>query len=215
MNYITEKWLREQMITVEPPKESRSIYDWLNGPDESLLDKGEIRWLLAHTFTGLVWGRREADGWHLSSELNEDSADEIFPRLDTGTVLHLRLFGKKGEIYIWRDGERLRGRAIFDESENLIEAHQQAETHILWGTKGEVKDKFTVLSDGQQKLMHAFPLPLPEQAFGGFHRPARLHLRHYITRHEETGLARIALTRLYDVSYEEPSVKQKEASNGA
>jgi len=215
MIYQTEQQLREKIEPVMPPAAETTFPAWLNALDENLVARGGLRWLLAHTFTGVVWGRRDEDGWHLSDGLNESEADETFPRLNPESLLHLRIFGPKGEIYIWHDGSELRGRAIVDDSEALNEDIHLAEEHILWGTSGEVQGDFTILRDGQQKMMHAFPLPLPDAAFGGFHRPARLQLRHYITRHEATGLARITLTRLYDLAYAESSLKKKEASHGA
>ncbi|MFQ5421546.1 MAG: CRISPR-associated protein Csx19, partial [Anaerolineae bacterium] len=124
----------------------------------------------------------------------------------------MRIFGKKGELFIWRDSDRLRGRAIFDESEQLP-PYCQTETHILWGTNGQPENGFTILTDGSQRLLHAFPLLVPQEAFGPFRRPTQLLLRHYVTRHEETGMARITMSRLYDLDYEKP--KKKEGKNGS
>lgn len=169
----------------------------------SLQTPGTAQWLLAHTYTGVVWGRAENGRWLLSPN-----------NLQTETVLQLRLFSENGETFFWRDESGWWQRTI-DDSQGL--GDYQDETQILWGTaRQSLGNGFTRLSDGAQGLVHDFPLPIPEEYFDQnrhLHRPARLFLRHYIAKNGETGLARISHSRLLRVSYE--GMKEKENGSQA
>lgn len=78
------------------------------------------------------------------------------------------------------------------------------EQQILWGTSGEECDTFTLLRDGEQGLRHAVPLTGLAPMFGydgaARRRPVRLRVRHYIDSDRDTGVARLALSRLVDIA---------------
>lgn len=151
----------------------------------------DLNWLLAHTYDGVVWGRRDEEDWHLSSDLIDES-----PPLEREVLEQLRLFGENGELFVWRDDAGLHGRQITDGAGNETLDYMN-ETQILWGTFGEKLDnQFTRLEDGAQGLVHAVPLEIPPSAFGNSRRPVRLVVRHYITRDQNTGLGRITRSRL-------------------
>ena len=171
-------------------------------------DKGRIKlWLLAQTYAGIVWGRMDEDGWHLSGDLGDE-----YPPLKIDSLLELRIFNPTGEILVWRDGAGLHGRFIADDEE--VSLPHRDETQILWGTRGEpVGNQFTRMTDGDQKLLHAVPLAVPSAAEGPWWRPLRLKVRHYITRDEETGLARITLSRLVNLEVEH--FNRREVGNGS
>src|SRR5690606_24322552 len=154
----------------------------------------EYEWLLAHLYSGVVWGRREADSWKLSSGLVASS-----PPLDASALLQLRVFGDRGEIFVWRSGGQLYAREIVEEGEELRDCLDEA--HVVWGSKGQsLGNGFTRLEDGEEGLVHAVPLPLGAFDARSF-RPVRLHVRHYLVRDDETGLARIGSSRLRTLTY--------------
>ena len=171
----------------EPP--SSDLIAWLNKqPDK-------FEWLIAHTYNEIVWGRRVAAQWHLSSDLSPNN-----PLLTGNDLLEMRLFGLTGEQFIWRTSQGLQARTLLDEGKHL-EVYD--EEQIVWGTHGQrINEHFTKLIDGQQGLVSIVPLPLEQWHYNKEEtfRPVRLHVRHYITAHKETGLARITLSRLMHVT---------------
>jgi CRISPR-associated protein (TIGR03984 family) len=61
----------------------------------------------------------------------------------------------------------------------------------------QVRDKFTLVSDGSQGLRHAVPLQNIEfNKTEKLYRPLYLVVRNYIDYDQQTGLARIYLSRL-------------------
>jgi CRISPR-associated protein (TIGR03984 family) len=72
------------------------------------------------------------------------------------------------------------------------------ESQILYGTQGKEREGFTLLSDGSQGLRHAVPLTGITFDKEGKKRPVRLLVHHYIT-YDDTGIARISLSRLVDL----------------
>lgn len=176
-----------------PPASDEDMVSWLDSLPVALFDGQDKTWLLAHTYGGIVWGRRDATGWHLSSEL-----DPALPQLSVDRLLELRVFNRNGEVYVWRDGQKLRARMIMDGT-MAPELYQQ-ECQVLWGTAGEpMADGFTKMTDGEQSLMYVVPLDIPPPAYGSYKRPLRLELHHYITRDPATGLARLAMSRLVNL----------------
>ncbi|MCB9422746.1 MAG: TIGR03984 family CRISPR-associated protein [Ardenticatenaceae bacterium] len=177
---VTIQKVQTEMTTAK--KLTLPVVDWL------AKQGSPYRWLLAHTFDGIIWGRLDVGGWQLSSGMLPSS-----PQFIQAELLELRLFGATSEAYVWRDGADLYYRTILDGSGVSYDYYD--ETYILWGTSSKpAKNDFTILSDGAQGLRHAVPfkINMPE----GNGRPARLIMRHYIERHKETGLARIKMSRL-------------------
>lgn len=167
--------------------------------------KAPYKWLLAHTYQGVIWGRRDPDGWQLSSRLIPNS-----PPLETHTLLELRLFAETAELYIWRDGTTFRQRIIQDDSGSNYGFYD--EPCLLWGTKGQNLDHtFCQLEDGSQGLAHAVPLPLGSFDAGNV-RLVSLIVRQYVERDPGTGLARVVMSRLVDLAYDQK--KLTEVKNG-
>ncbi|MEZ4644804.1 MAG: CRISPR-associated protein Csx19 [Chloroflexota bacterium] len=177
---VTIQKVQTEMATAK--KLTLPMADWLSKQGSP------FRWMLAHTFDGVIWGRLEASNWVLSSGMIPGS-----PQLNQAALLELRLFGEKGEAYVWRDGADLYYRTILDGNGASYDYYD--ETCILWGTTSKpAKNDFTILSDGVQGLRHAVPfkITMPE----GNSRLAKMVMRHYIERHKETGLAHIKMSRL-------------------
>lgn len=155
------------------------VMDWL------AKQRDPYQWLLAHTYDGVIWGKLDDAGWQFSNS-NLLEADEL---------LELRLFGATKECYLWRDGSQLRFRTITDEAGDKIDCYD--EPRILWGTDGEdAENGFTKLWDGSQGMVQSVPIAFTKLQFTGNGRPAKLIMRHYIEKDDDTGLARVTLSRL-------------------
>lgn len=184
-----------QDLAITPLEEPHGdLTAWLDA--QAVAHKLDLTWLLAHSYSGVIWGKRVDGEWRLS----HNAAPDVSPPLAVETLLELRAFGDDAELYIWRD-ERLRAR-FFREPANLPEDTYYDEAQILWGTKGNaLDDVFTLVWDGSQGMRHAVPLLVNEDVFGSDdYRPLRLHVRHYLGRHAATGLAGVWLSRLVTLS---------------
>lgn len=193
--------------TVDPlpaPEASADLLAWLGKEGREQLT---LKFLLATTYDGVVWGKRNSSVWTLS-----DGAGT----LPAASLLELRAFGPEDEIFVWRDAEGLRARHRHDRGGK--ERDSLVETQLLWGTeparKGKAPDGFTALQDGDAGLKHAPPLVFDDSHFNGIgHRPARLYIRHYIERDDNTGIARIDDSRLIDLTV--VPAPQKEEKDGS
>jgi CRISPR-associated protein (TIGR03984 family) len=181
--------------------------------------------LLAHCYDGVVWGKRGESRWVLSSEL----APDISPPLLPTTLMQARVFGEAGELFVWREGAKFYGRRVTTGGAEGQLLDYLTEAHWLWGTRQDRGDAtqdekldqagFTLLADGAQGLRHVAPLVVPDDYFERESassareprwRPVRLQVEHYIFRDEETGLARVGLSRLVKLDSEPAPVKLKE-----
>ena len=91
-----------------PPVEGSDLLLWLAGSEAeggARRDAG-LKWLLATTFSEVVWGRRDGDAWRLSNE----AATLPAATLPAATLLELRAFGDDGEVFVWREAAGLRAR---------------------------------------------------------------------------------------------------------
>ncbi|RUS98583.1 CRISPR-associated protein [Dulcicalothrix desertica PCC 7102] len=163
------------------------IKQWL----EELAETHNLRFLLAHAEDGVIWGEFR-DGKLVTS----DSAFSYLPKLRLLTLQQCRAFGTNAEVMLWQSDEGLNGRFI--EDKHITKEDYIPENQILWGTQAdEVSNGFTLVSDGSQGLRHAVPLTnINFDKSQKLHRPLRLSVRHYVTTDEQTGIARIYLSRL-------------------
>ncbi|MBD1847416.1 TIGR03984 family CRISPR-associated protein [Cyanobacteria bacterium FACHB-63] len=164
--------------------QDETLHRWL----EQQADQYQLCYLLAHAEDGIIWGHFPESRLRIAHNVFPE-----FPPLRLSTLQQCRIFSEFGEILLWRDQMTLRSRLILqDASTEWIEEDQ-----ILWGTSGEVKEDFTKLQDGQQGLNHA--VPRTDIVFREGHRPVRLRIRHYVCYDEDTGVARIYLSRLVNL----------------
>lgn len=175
---------------IDAPTNSE-IKQWLQEQAEIY----NLRFVLAHAEDGVIWGEFR-DGQLVTS----DSAFCHLPKLHLFTLQQCRAFGAHAEVMLWQNDEGLKARVIKDD--NITEENYILEKQILWGTQqDETCNGFTLVSDGAQGLRHAVPLiNINFDKSQKLYRPLRLNVRHYITTDEETGLARINLSRLVNLT---------------
>jgi CRISPR-associated protein (TIGR03984 family) len=157
----------------------------------------EMLWLLAHADDGVIWGKRQDDGTLLlSSDVYSDPDDypSVAVPLRAVTLQQARVFGKTGELLIWRTEKGFAGRMLAD-AQMTLEALPD-EQHLLWHQGNPVnidqQTGFALLQEGQQGQRHAPPV-IPK----GRQRPA-LTVRHYVD-YDGEGQAYVALSRLVDL----------------
>ncbi len=184
-------------------KDDKSLIAWI----EKQADKYQLKYFLGHADDGVIWGKfDDNNNYQLTTAeqiFKEPAFKAEFPKLRLMTLQQCRIFGENGEILLWNIGNRWKARLIEDKSD--IEHIQKSQ--YLWGTQGEEKDGFTLLSDGSQGLKHAVPLKDINSHFSkdkqNLYRPVRLVVNHYIKYDEETGIARIFISRLVSL-YSQP-----------
>jgi CRISPR-associated protein (TIGR03984 family) len=193
-----------QVISVDTIKENddKTLINWL----QIQAKQYQLKYLLAHGEDGVIWG-------HFNDNYQLLTADTIFdkdifnidlPKLRLLTLQQCRVFGDLGEVLLWKIDKNWQARII---QENSSIEHI-SEEQILWGTQKEKgkngedgeKDGFTLLSNGSQGLKHAVPLAGFSNYFNPnqkkLYRPVRMLVKHYIKYDDETGLARIFISRL-------------------
>lgn len=174
---------------------STRLEDWL-------VDRAKehgLRWLLAHTDSGVIWGEYDpqVDNLRLSpATLSEKSLQQ------------LRLFSENAELLLWRDGSAWRWRVLADTRPDAQSstARQDCfdEPQLLWGSdQGKGADGFMRLSEGAEGQVHTPPaLPGPEKQ-AARQQPPRLALvvRHYFAA-DDDGQAYIAYSRLVRLAWQ-------------
>jgi CRISPR-associated protein (TIGR03984 family) len=180
---------------IEDAQSISDLFKWL----EEKARQYELKYLLAHADDGVIWGKfLDNQNYHLIT------SGDVFPqlaKLRLSTLQQCRAFGKNAEVMLWKVDKTWKARLINDEYLLKLKETYICEKQILWGTQPEAeKNDFTLVSDGSQGLKHAVPLPDIKDKFKEGKRPLRLTVRHYIDYDKETGVARIYLSRLVDLS---------------
>jgi CRISPR-associated protein (TIGR03984 family) len=169
------------------------LYKWLQQKVQST--EYNLKYLLAHAEDGVIWGYFDSEGNLITPTEPEELFPQCkFPLFRYETLQQGRVFGDNIEIMFWRTEDGFNAIAIQDNPNTEYITEQQ----ILWGTQAEqVRDKFTLVSDGSQGLRHAVPLQNIEfNKTEKLYRPLYLVVRNYIDYDQQTGLARIYLSRL-------------------
>lgn len=143
-----------------------------------------LTYLLAHTDDGVIWGKVNDQGQLITSA--DVFADLAIP-LRAVTVQQLRLFGKDGELLLWKNDDGFQDRLLTDSTAQTNEVEDEA--YLLWGQGKKTENGFTWMEEGAQGFYHAVPLSI------GQNQEVRLTIRHYI-QFDSNGQAHIALSRL-------------------
>lgn len=166
-----------------PKRGEEKLITWLT----TQANTHHLRWLLAHTYDGVIWGEI-------------DKADLLLNKvasLRSSTLIQCRFFSQTGELFLFRGPQGWKARLRCDGIGDTVEYLD--EQHLLWGTKAErLKNGFIRLLEGSQGIAHTLPIQTkPDQRLR-----ARLSVRHYLHEDEKSGIVRIAHSRL--VSLIEP-----------
>jgi len=167
------------------------------------LGAGGASYALIHLDDGVLWGRVDGD------KLTTPDPSEWTPKLRTVTVQQCRVFGDKGELFIWREAEgRWRGRvvieggatdvAMFEEPQILYGdmAHDGTERHEL--PPPPKKSGFTAIYEFKKGT--GIRQIVPIEAADVLKKDERviLTVRHYLTR-DNDGQARFFCSRLKSI----------------
>jgi len=178
---------------------------WVIDGTEDNVSASKVKWLLAHCHDGVTWGILKDRSWVLSSR----AFRKICPVISENNLLDLRLFGEDREILIWRTDVGFAGRCLVDNGEPDKDnpCRPDTEKWILLGDR--------MVSDADQKhqnpvgftcvgtargLRQAVPVECSEEDFTGGRWPLRLEVKHYFEQDKETGVVRVAVSRLVNLS---------------
>ncbi|MCI0389626.1 MAG: CRISPR-associated protein Csx19 [Acidobacteria bacterium] len=143
---------------------------------------------LIHLDDGVLWGRVEND------KLLVSAYKDWTPPLRTLTIQQCRLFGSKGELFIWRLAERVwRGRKVIDRPGMQVIPEEQ----LLIGNRvvaDDLPDDFTAIREESTGLRQVVPLPAKVDD----DNRVALVVRHYLSE-DEDGQAIIKCSRLVDL----------------
>lgn len=187
--------MTEASLPVEGPvdqtfTDDQALLNWV----QQQATTHQLKYLLAHAEDGVIWGKFEPDQLTTAHQVFSR-----FPALRLLTLQQCRIFGIRGEVLLWRTDPGWKSRFCSDpqDANRIIE-----ELQLLWGTQGEEKDGFTLLTDGSQGLRHAVPVTgisfQRAEARNRNHRPVRLKVHHYVD-YDEDGVAYISTSRLVDL----------------
>lgn len=137
-------------------------------------------WLLVHADDGVIWGGRTENGTvSLSSEVAAITTHypSTAVELRAKTLHQARVFGRDGELLVWRTDDGFKARKSTDGP--ALPADAWEESHLLWGERTMEAGGFTVLKEGQQGQVHAAPLRVSEGS------RAMLTVRHFVMRDDD------------------------------
>jgi CRISPR-associated protein (TIGR03984 family) len=164
---------------IEKLPENNDVRAWL---ESQMNDKRPT--LLAFADDGVIWGR-----W-VNSKLVTALGQ---PELRGKTLQQAYVFGLADEVRLFRD--ELGGwqaRRVVDTGDVIVESQ------ILWGDQSEGRQgDFLEVSEFRKGIPNQF---LPVDGVFGDEECVRLEVHHMVTYNEETGEARIALSRLAGLS---------------
>ena len=166
------------------PKSDQEVVDWLSKETSA-----ERPFLLAFADDGVIWGK-----WVDELKLAPPEFGGMLTELRAKTLQQAFVFGEQDEVRLFRDvgGNWSACRITDEKGQDALD-----EIHILWGDRIIKTEKgFVHLQDAvQQGLDQLIPLDLTKAEIDKGTVP-RLHIRHFVQYDEETGEARIFLSRL-------------------
>lgn len=167
-------------------------------------------WLLAHCFDGVTWGiwDENAFQWKTANRV----FPEISPEIRDDNLIEMRIFGKEGEILIWKADGKLCGRLLKDNADEVNGNKKYLlpleETWLLLGNRllEGAREGFSRVGSptGAEQVV---PFCLTKDDFIDGTRvvkddqwPLYLLVKHYLQQDLETGVVRIAATRLVEIA---------------
>ncbi|NOK65504.1 MAG: hypothetical protein GFH25_541182n20 [Chloroflexi bacterium AL-N10] len=186
------------VVTTLAPSTELPVQDWLT--TEAQAHQFPQGWLLAHTERGVIWGRYEPDKLTLDAAAHE-------PWLIWELLQQCRLFYADAELLLWRGPGGWQAQLRYDDDTESTTDYIDEE-QLLWGNES-VSDEtrgFLPVREGLRGIRHTPPIkqmpktPSESEDLREYRRQrARLRVRHYLQTDTDTGLVRIAHSRLVDV----------------
>jgi CRISPR-associated protein (TIGR03984 family) len=170
----------DQTQSLQTPEDDKKVVAWLTGHAK------EHSFLLAFADDGVIWGKSENEKWITSY----DAFGKPFSELRGETLLEAFAFGESDQVHLYRDGEKWIANRVVDAGEMVVESQ------LLWGDEAiKIQKGFTHLHDKvQQSMDQALPLTVKDEEL--ITKAPRLTIHHFIETDENTGEARIFLSRL-------------------
>jgi CRISPR-associated protein (TIGR03984 family) len=193
----------------DAPKANENVREWIAQKMKELAqrvaDTNGMTYLLAHADDGVIWGKFANGEFHTSDEVDPNRAEprkRISPVLDGITLQQAFLFNTACEIRLFHD-ELGNWQARKIDDSGVGEDDCIDELQILWGDDekavNDLGNDFTHVRDKrQQGLDHILPIKITDDDLRKNLR-ARLRVRHFIEADENTGEARIGLSRLVNL----------------
>lgn len=166
---------------------------WLVETAAGFLGAGNVKYALIHADDGVLWGL--VTGNQL---IIPDSSDWT-PPLRSITIQQCRIFGDKGELFIWREAEdQWRGRVVIEDTNVAYEKIEEAQ--ILYGNQVNSLQAapagFTPIFEKTTGIRQIVPIAITQDQFEK--KRVTLIVRHYLAADQE-GQAIIPLSRLVSV----------------
>jgi CRISPR-associated protein (TIGR03984 family) len=179
--------------TGRPPE----LVDWLAKQASTY----KLRWLLAHAYDGVIWGRYDESDGLITSAQAQEPEEHIAPLLRLETLLQCRLFGPAGELLIWKQDDHWQTRLLLESQHGSTPPID--EYQVLWGTRAASRaHDFSLLTEVRQNgMQHIVPIASSDLNDAVLrNRRLRLLVRHYLDEDTTTGDVRIALSRLVELT---------------
>ncbi|NJO81993.1 MAG: TIGR03984 family CRISPR-associated protein [Blastochloris sp.] len=194
-----------RIVTRLAPPTNLLVQPWLTTVAQA--QQFQQGWFLAHTERGVVWGKYDQGQLHLD--------DDSHAAWLTWDLLHQgRLFCQDRELLLWPGPGGWQAQVCCDDiTGNTIDYID--EEQLLWGDRADVGGPTTTagflsVQEGSRGIRHAPPIAQPpsrvKKANEYQRNRARLLVRHYLQTDSDTGLVRIAHSRL--VAVLEPEEEQ-------
>lgn len=190
------------VVTTLAPSTELSVQDWLATAAQA--QQFQQGWLLAHTERGVIWGQYDPGKLTLDAAAHE-------PWLIWELLQQCRLFYADAELLLWRGPGGWQAQLRYDDDTGNTTDYIDEE-QLLWGNQLEdttattTAENFLSVTEGSRGIRHTPPIkqtpktPHPSEDLCKYKRQrARLRVRHYLQTDSDTGLARIAHSRLVAV----------------
>lgn len=171
---------------------------WLANRAAEFSTSGQSVFALIHADDGVLWGRVE------NGQIVTPPSNDWTPQLRSRTIQQCRVFGAKGELFIWREAENVwRGREVFEEDE--ISYQPIRESQLLFGDRVDTdKDRsqnllpnFTPIIEVKTGIRQIVPIAVTPADFQDRWR-VTLSVLHYLSE-DGDGQTRILCSRLRSV----------------
>jgi CRISPR-associated protein (TIGR03984 family) len=195
--------LDEYVKPLDASADDAKVVEWITEQMQK-----EDRFLLAHADDGVIWGKSKDGEFQTGRKAAQHSAwsANISPELDGITLQQAFLFNAKNEIRLFRDelGNWQARQISSIEQDGKLSDDMIEESQILWGN--DYHKDFPIQLDGfthvrdktQEGLDQILPIEINKDEIQA-RKCARLKLHHFVVCDEETGEARIGLSRLVEV----------------